>query len=553
MRRSSRVTARPLSYDERVNYALDAGYEICLGANDEPLTYIEAINSDRGDEWLEAMKQEWESLLENKTWEEVDQQSDMNVVGVKWVFKVKKNEKGEITRYKARLVAKGYTQEYGVDYHETYAPVLKYKTLRIIMALSVGKNIVIEQMDVKTAFLNADVNENIYIKVPDGMRLQVSGGKVLKLLKALYGIKQASHEWNKHINAFLLELGFKRCVKDTCLYVKITATKRRIIIGLFVDDITASYDKRDKEEWMKIKAMLSIKYKLSSTSELHQMVGMKVKKLSDGTVWIDQQAYVEDKLKEFGMSECKRMSTPETITKSTEDDRELNDDEMTRYREIVGSLIYASTSTRPDIAHAVNIATRKMKDAKWNDLVSVKRTLRYLCGAKKWGLHYKGEMGSKVKIEGYSDADWGGDLTDRKSTGGYVVMINGNVVSWSAKKQRVVATSTAEAEWIAVSECAKEMKWMLQLLGELELEVETPSTIYEDNQSTIKICENDVLHERVKHVDLCYHWVRDEVQRKMIAFTWVPSQDQLADIFTKSMTKASFERLRGRLMEESSE
>ena len=177
----------------------------------------------------------------------------MNIVGVKWVFKIKKNEDGDITRYKARMVAKGYTQEYGIDYHDTFAPVLKYKTLRIIMALSVGEDIVIEQMDVKTAFLNADVSEDIYIQVPDGMRLHVSGDKVLKLRKALYGIKQAPHEWNKNINTFLLSIGFRRCVKDTCLYIKITRTGRRIIIGLFVDDMTISYSKKDIEEWMKMK------------------------------------------------------------------------------------------------------------------------------------------------------------------------------------------------------------------------------------------------------------------------------------------------------------
>ena len=550
IRRSSRATARPPSYDERLLYTQDADYEVCMSTADEPLTYEQAVNSEHSEEWLKAMKEEWDSLIENETWEEVKRESseNMNVVGVKWVFKVKKNEKGEPVRYKARMIAKGYTQEYGVDYHETYAPVLKYKTLRIMMALSVGADMVIEQMDVKTAFLNANVNEHIYIDVPEGMKLQVSSGAVLRLRKALYGIKQASHEWNKHINAFLESMGFKRCVKDTCLYVKITTTGQRIIIGLFVDDITAAYSKRDKEEWMKVKTMLMSKYKLSSVGEVQHIVGMRVEKRSDGTVWIDQQAYVEQKLQEFGMSESRPMSTPETITKKIDGDKELSEEEMETYRAIVGSLIYASTSTRPDITHAVNIATRKMKEAKHSDMVNVKRTLRYLCGTKTLGLYYKGKVGSMVKIEGYTDADWGGDLADRKSTSGYAVLINGNVVSWASKKQRVVALSTAEAEWIAVTECVKEMKWMMQLMGELGYTVETPMTVYEDNQSTIKICENDVLHERVKHVDLDYHWIRDNVKEKLIELKWVPSQEELADMFTKSLGRVVFERLRGRMM-----
>jgi hypothetical protein len=553
-RRSSRVSARPHRYNnsdyDSALFTLDAEYELCMGVHDEPLTYQDAIKSEHKEEWIKAMLDEWQSLIDNGTWTEVDRTDDMNVVGVKWVFKVKKNEDGVITRYKARMVAKGYTQEYGIDYHETFAPVLKYKTLRIILALSVGVDVCIEQMDVKTAFLNADVHEDIYVLVPDGMKLKVGNGKVLKLKKALYGIKQAPHEWNKNINAFLLSIGFRRCLMDTCLYIKISRSGKMIIIGLFVDDITVSYHKCDLEEWMSMKVLMKLKYKLSDMGDIHHVVGMRVKKREDGTVWIDQATYIDEKLREFGMDQCKPMSTPETITRNSENDDELSEEDMSLYRQMVGSLIYASTSTRPDIAHAVNVATRHMRQARHSDMVNMKRTLRYLCGTKEYGLHYRGVLGDVMKIEAYSDSDWGGDREDRKSTSGYVVLVNGNVVSWCVKKQRVVAMSTAEAEWIALNECVREVVWIVQLMGELGVKVQQPVTVYEDNQSTIKICENDVMHDAMKHVAMAYHWVREQVKEKKIELQWVASHDQLADIFTKSLGRVAFERIRNVLMAE---
>ena len=294
-RRSTRVTYKPYRLDPN-DYA-----QLAL---EEPLTYIDAIKDSNSEKWLQAMMEEVNSLIKNKTWTVVDRTNDMNVVGSKWVFKIKRGVEGKIARYKARLVAKGYTQVYGIDYRETFAPVLKYKSLRIILALSTSTHINIEQMDVKTAFLNATVSEDIYVEVPEGMRLMIGEGKVLKLQRALYGIKQAPREWNENIDAYLRSLGYQPCKKDPCLYIKMSKTNKHIIIGLFVDDIVSAYDRENEDEWNEIKDRLKERYELTDMGAIQHVLGMRVKKRDDGTITIDQQLYIEKKLSEFGMSQC---------------------------------------------------------------------------------------------------------------------------------------------------------------------------------------------------------------------------------------------------------
>jgi hypothetical protein len=494
------------------------------------------------------MLDEIKSLIKNQTWIEVTRTKEMNVVGSKWVFKLKRGVDGNITRHKARLVAKGYTQVYGIDYRETFAPVLKYKSLRIILALSATSTINIEQLDVKTAFLNANVEEDIYVEVPEGMKLIVGEDKVLKLQKALYGIKQAPREWNANIDAYLRSLGFQSCQKDPCLYIKQSRTQHTTIIGLFVDDIVGAFNESDTNEWNEVKKKLSEKYELTDMGAIQYVLGMKVKKEKDGTVCINQQVYMQKKLEEFNMSECASVLTPEvTAQKAKATDGECD---ANLYRRIIGSLIYTSTSTRPDIEHAVNVTSRHMQTPTHNDMMNAKRILRYLRGTTQLGLKYEGGegMNDSVVITAYCDADWAGDKTDRRSTTGYCVFINNNLVSWNTKKQTTVALSTAEAELMSVCECVKEVKWIYQLLIEMGTKTQTPVVIHEDNQSTIKISENDAHHDRTKHIDIRHHFVRDEIKSKIIKMQWVRTNEQVADILTKPLTSPTFILLRNKLM-----
>jgi hypothetical protein len=293
---------------------------------------------------------------------------------------------------------------------------------------------------------------------------------------------------------------------------------------------------------------MKLRYKLSDMGEVHHVLGMRVVKTVDGVIYVDQETYIRNKLVEFQMDECRPLVVPEVIEKRNEEGGELSGEDINKYRKIVGSLIYAATSTRPDISHAVHMLSRHMKEPKECDLVSAKRVLRYLKGAANMSLVYNNDGGGTTKVEAYTDSDLGGDKKDSKSTTGYCVYMNGNLVSWCAKKQDTVAVSTTEAEWMAACECMKEVIWLCELLSEIGIQVEKPATMFEDNQSTIKVCENDIMHDRSKHVRIKYHRIRQEIKDKTLRLEWVPSGDNVADIFTKSTGSIIFNKLRERLL-----
>jgi hypothetical protein len=285
---------------------------------------------------------------------------------------------------------------------------------------------------------------------------------------------------------------------------------------------------------------------------------MKVTRTAS-TITITQQTYINDKLELFGFDNAKTMTTPEVVTKqriTSEADTALNDQEVNTYRMMVGSLIYASISTRPDITHAVNMISRHMSNPSHEHMIMVKRVFRYLSGTRTLGLLYNNEnqhQGGDIELTGYCDADWGGDLTDRKSTTGYCTMMNGNLVSWQSKKQPTVALSSTEAEYMAINDVAKEIMWMRMILGELGLKVVTPTIIYVDNQPAIRISENDSEHDRTKHIDIRHYFIRDLIKNGDIKLQWISTNDQLADIFTKSLATPTFVTLRDQLMTKTKE
>ena len=542
VRRSSRVTAQPDRFNN-LSYA--------MVALDEPLTYRQATAGEDSDKWLQAINDELTAHDKNHTWSVVKKKFDMNVIGCKWVFKKKRDADGNVSKYKARLVAKGFNQQYGIDYQDTFAPVMKYKSLRIILVISLSCNAHIEQLDVKTAFLNARVKEDIYVSIPEGMN--IDDQHVLKLNRALYGIKQAPREWHQEIHSFLLSLRYTSCHKDTCLYWKRTRNGTIIIIGLFVDDILASYHHSSVSDWQRDKLQLKTKYEMSELGDVSHILGMKVVR-DDTSITISQDVYIADKLKEFRYDECKTCSTPEIITRTSSNQPSsslLSARDVNLYRQMVGSLMYASYSSRPDITHAVNMVARHMSNPSEESMIMVKRIFRYLSGARHHGLLYTSHshhQGGEFVLSGYCDADWGGDLVDRKSTTGYCTFLNNNLISWQSKKQTTVALSSTEAEYMAICEVTKEIMWMKMILEELQLTVSSPSIIYVDNQSAIKISENDIAHDRTKHIDIKHYFVKDAIEKRIIKLQWISTDQQLADIFTKPLQPASFTSLRDRLI-----
>jgi len=372
--------------------------QIMCTNNNDPKSYNEAVNGDESGAWLGAINEELQAHNKNKTWSVITRPLNINIVSTKWIFTKKRDENGRVKRYKARLVARGFTQQYGIDYRETFAPVLKSKSLKIIIALSANTHThrKIAQLDVKTAFLNADVKEDIYVYPPEGM--SVGESEILKLNKALYGIKQAPHEWNNNIHNSLISLGFHQCVKDTCVYVKMSRTGHMIILGLFVDDMIISYTLADENEWLEIKKKMMEKYELSDMGEARVILGMRITK-HDGYTYIDQQNYTREKLNEFGLSDC--IESPIPGDSSVHNRDKIGEVDRHKYMQIVGSLIYAHHGTRPDITHSTNIVCRYMSQPNANHMQAAVKILRYMKGTVKYGLKYKNDeekYGNEVEV-----------------------------------------------------------------------------------------------------------------------------------------------------------
>ena len=544
----------------RIPTAEDAAYST---SDAEPSTYKQAMESSDSDKWNEAMKDELLSLKKNDTYEVIEREESMKVIGCRWVYALKKDEHGKVVRYKARLVAKGYNQEKGIDFDETFAPVMKIRSMRLMFAAStLYDDVELEQLDIKTAFLNATVKETIYVEPAEGMNID-SSRYVLRLKRALYGIKQAPREWNANINEFLISLGFKPCIKDTCIYVKEVRFMKfheiswgLIILGLFVDDMVALYNRAIINDWISIKNAMKNKYDISELGRVSKILGMRVT-FRENKLYMDQSVYIDEKLKLFQMTDCKPHDVPEYSTKLCASSDELSDGN--KYRAIVGSLLYAAISTRPDIVHAVNMVSRFMMKPASMHFTAAKKILHYLQGTRSYGLEYgheiprnfmkfHGNENGLVSLIGYSDSDWGGSLDDRKSTTGYCVFMNKNLISWHTRKQPTVALSSAEAELMAVVDVVKEILWMKQVLEEMKHKVRVPVDIHIDNQSAMKMAKNEIEHDRSKHIDIKYHFVKQYVNDGTVKLNWIATENQLADIFTKGLGVNVFTRLRDRMM-----
>jgi hypothetical protein len=353
----------------------------------------------------------------------------------------------------------------------------------------------------------------------------------------------------------LLSIGFMRCISDTCVYIKRTLTNRVIIIGLFVDDMPIAYHKQDEQEWLELKHKFMSRFKMKDLGECKLILGMRVtRNRAKKTLKLDNHVKIEQLLSMGGRNKWSPVPTPESTMKlqaTQEEEQGLVDKEL--YQSLVGSLNYLVQATRPDIAHAVNIVGRYASNPGPTHMMAVKRILRYLAGTSHLGLMYSAENvapSTPLQITTWTDADWGGDLGDRKSTTGYLVKVNQCPVTWATKKQPTVALSTAEAEYMGIGGGVQEALWICQLLQEMlgPSAVRTPSTVLCDNQAVLAITRDDKHHQRTKHIDIKHHFVRDHVKKNHIAITWIPTKEQTADLFTKGLGKYKFSQFRSQIM-----
>jgi hypothetical protein len=521
---------------------------------DTPNTFKQAMAGPHASQWRAAAQKEYDTAVKMDTWKvfnRADLPAGSNVITVKWVFKRKHDASGQATEFKARMTPHGYKQIEGVDFYETYAQVGMYKTLRVMLALTAHYDLELEQLDVPSAFLNAELHEDIYMELPEGFTIP---GKVVKLQKALYGLKQGPRCWWLLVSKFITgTLGYQRSVSDSCFFFRKSRTGRLMYLYLFVDDFQSSFYRDDASEWNELKQLLIAEYNTKDLGASVWMLGMRISRdRSARTITLDQETYITKALEKFGMDEVKTVSTPEQIgaTESVAPNGALDKPvDSKEFMRIVGTLLYATTSTRLDIAHAVHKLSQQALKPVVRDMLAAKRVLRYLSGSRTAGLKYGGRAaGTALAIEAFSDADWANGRDNRKSISGWVVKLNGTPVAWSAKKQKSVSLSTCEAELYALCEVVKEILWLQGLLRELGLSIESPTTARCDNQSTILIAYNGIKGERTKHIDTKYHFIVDTLASGAVQSQWISTVNQQADILTKPLCREVFTRLRSQLM-----
>ncbi|KAK2396684.1 putative mitochondrial protein [Trifolium repens] len=500
----------------------------------------ENVKEDLTDEfWINAIQEELNQFKRNEVWDLVPRPVVVNIIGTKWVYRNKSDESGDVTRNKARLVAQGYSQIEGVDFDETFAPIARLESIRLLLGVACILKFKLFQMDVKSVFLNEYLNEEVYVEQPKEFVDPNLPDHVYRLQKAVYELKQAPRAWYERLTKFLLQQGYRKGETDKTFFVR-QEEGTLMIAQIYVDDIVFG-GMTDALVKQFVHQMQS-ESEMSLVGELTYFLGVQVKQMED-TIFISQSNYAKNIVKKFGMESATRKRTPATThLKLTKDEKGVSVDQSL-YRSIIDSLLYL-TASRPDISFAVGVCARYQVEPKMSHLTQVKRILKYVNGTSDYGIMYS--HGEDSRLIGYCDADWAGSADDRKSTSGGCFFLGNNLISWFSKKQNCVALSTAEAEYIAAGSSCSQLLWMKQMLSEYNVEQDV-LTLYCDNMSAINISKNPIQHSRTKHIDIRHHFIRGLVEDKVVTLEHVATENQLAEIFTKALDANKFETLRGKL------
>ncbi|GAU13002.1 hypothetical protein TSUD_173010 [Trifolium subterraneum] len=448
------------------------------------------------------------------------------------------NENGEVDKHKARLVAKGYTQQHGIDFNEVFAPVARWDTIRTILAIAASKGWIVYQLDVKSAFLHGDLVENVYVDQPPGYNKEI--GKVYKLRKALYGLKQAPRAWYSKIESYFNQEKFEKCPHEHTLFVKQDKKGNILIVSLYVDDLI--YTGNNEAMFEEFKQSMKSQFSMTDLGRMRFFLGVEVKQLDSG-IFVYQQKYARELLERFHMDQCNVVCSPIVPGNKLIRDENGKTVDVTNYRQIVGCLMYL-LATRPDLTYSVCLIARYMERPTEIHLAAAKRVMRYLKGTLDLGILYR--RNEEMKLQGWSDSDYAGDLDDRKSTSGYVFMLGSSIISWSSKKQAIVTLSTTEAEFVAAASCACQSIWLRRVLEQLG-QKQGCVKIHCDNSSSIKLSKNPVMHGRCKHIDVRYHFFRDLTKENVVELIYCNTQDQVADVMTKALKLEAFCKFRNML------
>jgi hypothetical protein len=505
----------------------------------EPASFKEAMERPEPErsQWYQAAVEEIQSLVQNGTFELVQLPPGRKAIGSRWVFKVKHNADGSVERHKARLVAKGFSQCPGFDFTETFAPTPKWTALRAILAIAALEDLELESVDISSAYLNGVLEEEVYMKQPEGFE-EKGPDWFWRLWKSLYGLKQAGRCWHEKLNSVLEKMGFKRIVCEHSIWVFIRGDVR-IIIPVFVDDMTIAA--KSKSAIQQVKDDLRKHFKLRDLGPTTWLLGVEIKRDRIAhSLTLSQRQYTLDILKRYDMADCNSVTTPlDPSVKLSTSMAPKNAAEEAFMRSVpylaaVGSLMYLAIATRPDIAFAVGVLARFSQNPGPEHWKAVKRVFRYLQGTLDYKLTYS-STDSPHLFTTYTDADHGGNPDNGRSTGGYLVKMGNGAIGWMSRLQLIIALSTTEAEFVAAVAAGQEILFLRNLFTELGYKFTTPSPLYIDNQSALSVAKNPEHHGRMKHLDLRFFWLRDEVEKKRISVIHLRTDDMPADVLTKAL------------------
>ena len=511
---------------------------------DDPINFHHAIKSYNSQKWIDAMNEEMKSMKTNDVWDLVSLPEGAKPIGCKWIFKTKRDSKGNIERYKARLVAKGFTQKEGMDYNETFSPVSSKDSFRIIMALVAHFDLELHQMDVNIAFLNGDIDETIYMVQPENFVSGDSKNMVCKLKKSIYGLKQASRQWYHKFHQVILSFGFEMNVIDDCIYHKFSGSKY-IFLVLYVDEILLASN--DIGLLHETKRFLSKKFEMKDLGNASFVLGIQIHWNRDRCILgLSQKTYIEKVLKRFGMQNCKPGDTPISkgdkfsLNQCPKNDIEEKEMQKIPYASVVGSLMYAQVCTRPDIAYIVGMLGRYLSNPGLDHWIAAKRVMRYLQKTKHYMLTYR--KSDQLEITGYSDSDFAGCQDSRRSTSGYVYLLAGGAISWKSAKQTLIASSTMAAEFIACYEASNQGIWLRNFVTGLRIvdNIERPLKIFCDNQSAVSYSNNNRSSSKSKHIEIKFLVVKERVQSGKVSIEHIGTNSMVADPLTKGLLPKVF-------------
>ncbi|KAF9696005.1 hypothetical protein EKO04_006262 [Ascochyta lentis] len=535
--------------EQRTQYSLILTPQPSKQTTQDSITLRQAMKLPDWLQYFEAMKTEHSQLIENGTWKIVKRPADRKVLSGRWVLRTKDGADGKIEKYKARYVARGFEQVYLLDYDETFATVIKDSSWRAIFALAAMFKWNIYQMDFVTAFLNGEVDEEIYMEQPEGFE---EGGKdhVLLLLKALYGLKQAPRQWYDKLTTYLLSSGWTVSEFDPSVYLY---PELGLIMGVYVDDVLITGANTDYIH--RAQSELTRRFKMKDLGRCKYYLGMHVDWLKDG-ILVHQRNYIDKIIDRRQLQNLTSTDTPCSVTDLSAITKNKGDASTTlknAYQAMVGELLYAAMKTRPDISHTVGVLSRYASNPSQSYMDQAIRVYQYLAKTKDTGIFFPYD--SQTPLLGYSDSDWATCKDSRKSTSGWIIQLGDLVISHSSKRQRIIAQSTQEAEYVAAAELSNEMVWLQRLLieilthiGKKDIDIGQHNTVIKiDNDSARLLSKNPEHHRVAKHFGIRYHVLRQRVKQGVLHLERVASKDNTADLFTKALKREDFERLRDQM------